>query len=180
MMQLRLVHEELQKCYRAEGENHYQVCHPLAKLYDEMLKETKVCVQLKWYSHGLVLTARSTLRRYSRTRLIWSLCETWQAVCMLDECMYVRVWICAQIAAATGYRPCSWCSCTNELPQYMSAAVGVHASCQMCPVISDRCPHQRPTILAARPTLHVAAMRPVRAEIPASRPLFACTAWPAQ
>ena len=41
-MQLRLVHEELQKCHRAEGENHYQVCGPIAKLYKDLLKEAKV------------------------------------------------------------------------------------------------------------------------------------------
>ena len=43
VMQLRLVHEELQKCYRAEGENHYQVCAPIAKVYNDLLKEAKVC-----------------------------------------------------------------------------------------------------------------------------------------
>lgn len=41
-MQLRLVHDELQKCHRAEGENHYQVCAPIAKLYKDLLKEAKV------------------------------------------------------------------------------------------------------------------------------------------
>lgn len=42
-MQLRLVHDELQKCFRAEGENHYQVCGPIAKVYKEMLEDAKVC-----------------------------------------------------------------------------------------------------------------------------------------
>lgn len=41
-MQVRLVHDELQKCHRAEGENHYQVCAPIAKVYADLLKEAKV------------------------------------------------------------------------------------------------------------------------------------------
>ncbi|KOS16530.1 nadh-ubiquinone oxidoreductase 12 kda mitochondrial precursor [Malassezia pachydermatis] len=42
VMQVRLVHDELQKCHRAEGENHYQVCAPIAKVYADLLKEAKV------------------------------------------------------------------------------------------------------------------------------------------
>ncbi|WFD25671.1 hypothetical protein MNAN1_000635 [Malassezia nana] len=42
VMELRLVHDELQKCHRAEGENHYQVCAPIAKVYNDLLKEAKV------------------------------------------------------------------------------------------------------------------------------------------
>lgn len=40
-MQVRLVHDELQKCHRAEGENHYQVCGPIARVYKDLLKEAK-------------------------------------------------------------------------------------------------------------------------------------------
>ncbi|WFD05282.1 hypothetical protein MVES1_000611 [Malassezia vespertilionis] len=42
VMQVRLVREELQKCYRAEGENHYMVCAPIVKIYDDLLKDAKV------------------------------------------------------------------------------------------------------------------------------------------
>ncbi|WFC98641.1 hypothetical protein MYAM1_001372 [Malassezia yamatoensis] len=42
VMQVRLVREELQKCYRAEGENHYQVCSPIVKVYNDLLKEARV------------------------------------------------------------------------------------------------------------------------------------------
>ncbi|WFC93556.1 hypothetical protein MBRA1_000176 [Malassezia brasiliensis] len=42
VMQLRLVRDELQKCHRAEGENHYQVCAPIVKVYNDLLKEARV------------------------------------------------------------------------------------------------------------------------------------------
>ncbi|KAK0532634.1 hypothetical protein OC834_002529 [Tilletia horrida] len=41
-MQARIVREELQKCYKAEGVNHYQVCHDLAQTYNKLLKDAKV------------------------------------------------------------------------------------------------------------------------------------------
>ncbi|BFZ54989.1 hypothetical protein PYCC9005_002027 [Savitreella phatthalungensis] len=37
----RLVREELSKCYRAEGVNHYKNCKHLAEFYLNMLKENK-------------------------------------------------------------------------------------------------------------------------------------------
>ena len=40
-MQVRLVHDELQKCHRAEGENHYQGCGPIARVYKDLLKAAK-------------------------------------------------------------------------------------------------------------------------------------------
>lgn len=43
VMQIRLVRDELQKCHRAEGENHYQVCAPIVKVYNDLLKEARVC-----------------------------------------------------------------------------------------------------------------------------------------
>ena len=49
-MQVRLVHDELQKCHRAEGENHYQVCGPIARVYKDLLKEAKVCEQGEPYT----------------------------------------------------------------------------------------------------------------------------------
>jgi hypothetical protein len=42
-MKARIVREELQKCHKAEGVNHYQVCNDLTKRYMELLKEAKVC-----------------------------------------------------------------------------------------------------------------------------------------
>lgn len=41
-MQVRLVHQELQKCYKAEGVNHYQVCAPIVQVYKDLLKEAQV------------------------------------------------------------------------------------------------------------------------------------------
>ncbi|WFD29211.1 hypothetical protein MSPP1_000217 [Malassezia sp. CBS 17886] len=41
-VELRLVRDELQKCHRAEGENHYLVCQPIVKVYTDMLKDAKI------------------------------------------------------------------------------------------------------------------------------------------
>ncbi|CAO1633886.1 unnamed protein product [Jaminaea pallidilutea] len=38
----RIVREELQKCQKAEGVNHYAVCRPLVETYMELLKDAKV------------------------------------------------------------------------------------------------------------------------------------------
>ncbi|UZJ51233.1 hypothetical protein CBS101457_000553 [Exobasidium rhododendri] len=45
-MEARIVREELQKCHKAEGVNHYQVCHDLSARYLELLKVAKVCIRL--------------------------------------------------------------------------------------------------------------------------------------
>ncbi|KAG9104213.1 hypothetical protein FRC06_004430 [Ceratobasidium sp. 370] len=42
VMETRLVREELQKCHRFEGVNHYQSCKELAERYIDMLKDAKV------------------------------------------------------------------------------------------------------------------------------------------
>lgn len=41
-MEARIVREELQKCHKAEGVNHYQVCSDLAKKYHSLLADAKV------------------------------------------------------------------------------------------------------------------------------------------
>ena len=41
-MEVRLVRAELQKCYKAEGVNHLQVCKALAERYLKMTRENKV------------------------------------------------------------------------------------------------------------------------------------------
>lgn len=41
-MEGRIVQEELKKCYRAEGVNHYENCKHLAELYMHSLKEKRV------------------------------------------------------------------------------------------------------------------------------------------
>lgn len=41
-MEARLVREELDKCHRAEGVNHYENCKWLAEKYLKMLRENKV------------------------------------------------------------------------------------------------------------------------------------------
>lgn len=34
--------EELQKCWRTEGVNHYEVCHPLTAKYLDLLRSNRV------------------------------------------------------------------------------------------------------------------------------------------
>ncbi|KAF8604561.1 putative NADH-ubiquinone oxidoreductase 12 kDa subunit [Ceratobasidium sp. AG-I] len=41
-MEARLVREELQKCHKFEGVNHYQSCKELAERYIDLLKDAKV------------------------------------------------------------------------------------------------------------------------------------------
>ncbi|PWN47896.1 hypothetical protein IE53DRAFT_389956 [Violaceomyces palustris] len=41
-MEARLVREELQKCHKSEGVNHYQVCAGLSKKYLDLLEDAKV------------------------------------------------------------------------------------------------------------------------------------------
>ncbi|CAO3570099.1 unnamed protein product [Mortierella alpina] len=41
-MEGRIVQQELKKCYRAEGVNHYQNCRHLVELYMTALKEKRV------------------------------------------------------------------------------------------------------------------------------------------
>jgi hypothetical protein len=41
-MEARLVRDELVKCQRAEGVNHYQSCKELAEKYTGMIRENKV------------------------------------------------------------------------------------------------------------------------------------------
>lgn len=41
-MEARIVREELQKCHKAEGVNHYQACADLAKKYHSLLADAKV------------------------------------------------------------------------------------------------------------------------------------------
>jgi len=41
-MEVRLVKQELEKCHKAEGVNHYENCAWLAQKYLTMLKENRV------------------------------------------------------------------------------------------------------------------------------------------
>jgi hypothetical protein len=41
-MEARLVREELAKCWREEGVNHYQSCHALSEKYLDMLRSHRV------------------------------------------------------------------------------------------------------------------------------------------
>lgn len=43
-MEARIVREELMKCHRSEGVNHYAICKPLVETYMDLLKDAKVCV----------------------------------------------------------------------------------------------------------------------------------------
>ena len=42
-MELRLVRDELDKCYKGEGVNHYENCRWLAEKYLHMMRENRVC-----------------------------------------------------------------------------------------------------------------------------------------
>lgn len=42
VMEARLVREQLQKCWRTEGVNHYEVCHHLTAKYLDMLRTNRV------------------------------------------------------------------------------------------------------------------------------------------
>ena len=50
-MEARLVREELAKCWRTEGVNHYEVCHHLTAKYLDMLRSNRVL--LYSLSHSL-------------------------------------------------------------------------------------------------------------------------------
>ena len=39
--------EEITKCHRAEGVNHYEACHDLVQHYLELLKDAKVRMRYK-------------------------------------------------------------------------------------------------------------------------------------
>jgi hypothetical protein len=43
-MEVRLVQEELEKCHKTEGVNHYENCKWLSEKYLAMVKANKVCV----------------------------------------------------------------------------------------------------------------------------------------
>ena len=42
VMEARLVREELAKCWREEGVNHYQSCHALSEKYIDMIRTHRV------------------------------------------------------------------------------------------------------------------------------------------
>ncbi|KAM0751274.1 hypothetical protein T439DRAFT_325425 [Meredithblackwellia eburnea MCA 4105] len=42
IMTAREVREQLQKCWRTEGVNHYEVCHPLTAKYLDLLRENRI------------------------------------------------------------------------------------------------------------------------------------------
>ncbi len=41
-MEARIVRDQLQSCYRAEGVNHYETCRELSEKYITLLKENRV------------------------------------------------------------------------------------------------------------------------------------------
>lgn len=41
-MEARIVRDQLQSCYRAEGVNHYEVCRELSEKYITLLRENRV------------------------------------------------------------------------------------------------------------------------------------------
>lgn len=47
-MEARIVRENLSKCQKVEGVNHYESCKDLAERYADMLKENRVSVSLSF------------------------------------------------------------------------------------------------------------------------------------
>jgi NADH dehydrogenase (ubiquinone) 1 beta subcomplex subunit 10 len=48
-MEARIVRDQLQSCYRAEGVNHYETCRELSEKYITLLKENRVSLRfLPW------------------------------------------------------------------------------------------------------------------------------------
>lgn len=45
-MEARIVRDNLSKCHKVEGVNHYERCKDLAERYADMLKENKVRVSV--------------------------------------------------------------------------------------------------------------------------------------
>jgi len=41
-MEARIVRDQLQTCFRAEGVNHYETCHELSEKYITLLRENRV------------------------------------------------------------------------------------------------------------------------------------------
>ena len=41
-MEARIVRDQLQSCYRAEGVNHYETCRELSEKYITLLRENRV------------------------------------------------------------------------------------------------------------------------------------------
>lgn len=41
-METRIVRDQLQTCFRAEGVNHYEACHELSEKYITLLRENRV------------------------------------------------------------------------------------------------------------------------------------------
>ena len=52
-MEARLVREELAKCWREEGVNHYQSCHALSEKYLDMIRTHRVGEDSLWLWLGL-------------------------------------------------------------------------------------------------------------------------------
>jgi hypothetical protein len=51
-MEARIVRDQLQSCYRAEGVNHYESCRELSEKYLTLLKENRVGLRvLPWRLH---------------------------------------------------------------------------------------------------------------------------------
>lgn len=76
-METRLVREELDKCHRAEGVNHYENCKWLADLYLQKMRENKVSSRLLFHSPrplccSFVALEMSMFRLFHKCRFLLS------------------------------------------------------------------------------------------------------------
>lgn len=116
-MEARLVREELAKCWREEGVNHYQSCHALAEKYLDMIRTHRV--SLVSAAHGSISPfVRRLERRNTETQadLEVSLLIAWTLGCTLTMWCVSDVGRCTSIPRAiidtqvTGYRKLDYSS----------------------------------------------------------------------
>jgi hypothetical protein len=58
-MEARIVRDQLQSCYRAEGVNHYETCRELSEKYITLLRENRV--RLQFLASGSLMSLTSIL-----------------------------------------------------------------------------------------------------------------------
>ena len=65
-MEARIVRDQLQTCYRAEGVNHYETCRELSEKYITLLRENRVRLQLSLLRSFMSLTGIHQVKGYKQ------------------------------------------------------------------------------------------------------------------
>jgi hypothetical protein len=65
-MEARIVRDQLQSCYRAEGVNHYETCRELSEMYITLLRENRVRLQFSLSRGFMSLTAIHQVKGYKQ------------------------------------------------------------------------------------------------------------------